>query len=315
MKIDSLDIIASGCIIGVLAIFVTFIIIYFGRFGYRVTKEEFNVYYVKKKSPLLAYLGIFYLGFSIKPEVGTLLIRSEIVSTVTGALLASILLYIGAIVLIFYVVDKNGKILQSLINSRDKTNKHKTILVNSIFGRIFFSFRDTPISNKKEQGINADDFIEHYENKSQDFKQYEEALLSHKDVLEANVVGKKDDINLVKPKAFIVLNNNISASKDLESELTSHVKSKLTPFKYPRWYEFVDTLSKDRTKELIKDPIKSNSEGLSSLSDKLIIENKIINNVKEITTKECPKCAETIKFKAVICRFCKYDFETDNFRE
>ena len=28
---------------------------------------------------------------------------------------------------------------------------------------------------------------------------------------------------------------------------------------------------------------------------------------------ECPKCAETIKAKAVICRFCKYNFETENF--
>ena len=59
MKIDSLDIIASGCIIGVLAIFVTFIIIYFGRFGYRVTKEEFNVYYVKKKITIIGLLRYF----------------------------------------------------------------------------------------------------------------------------------------------------------------------------------------------------------------------------------------------------------------
>jgi len=75
----------------------------------------------------------------------------------------------------------------------------------------------------------------------------EGALQSHKGVLEAAVVAEKDDNNLIKPKAFIVLNNNILASKDLELELTNHVKNQLTPFKYPRWYEFVENLPKTAT--------------------------------------------------------------------
>lgn len=29
--------------------------------------------------------------------------------------------------------------------------------------------------------------------------------------------------------------------------------------------------------------------------------------------KECPKCAETIKAKALICRFCRYSFDTERF--
>ena len=37
-------------------------------------------------------------------------------------------------------------------------------------------------------------------------------------------------------------------------------------------------------------------------------EDKYINNTS-IGTKECPKCAEIIKAKALICRFCRYDFE------
>lgn len=75
----------------------------------------------------------------------------------------------------------------------------------------------------------------------------EAALQNHKDVLEAAVVGEKDINGLIKPKAFIVLNENVSTSKNLELELTNHVKSQLTPFKYPRSYEFIDSLPKTAT--------------------------------------------------------------------
>jgi len=74
----------------------------------------------------------------------------------------------------------------------------------------------------------------------------EEALQSHKDVLEVAVVGKEDKDKLIKPKAFIVLNNN-SNNTNLEKELTDYVKKNLTPFKYPRWYEFVTSLPKTAT--------------------------------------------------------------------
>mgnify|MGYP001250439774 FL=1 len=75
----------------------------------------------------------------------------------------------------------------------------------------------------------------------------EAALQKHTSVFEAAVVANKDENDLIKPKAFIVLNDNYKQSKKLELELTNHVKSVLTPFKYPRWYEFVDDLPKTST--------------------------------------------------------------------
>jgi hypothetical protein len=30
---------------------------------------------------------------------------------------------------------------------------------------------------------------------------------------------------------------------------------------------------------------------------------------ESLTNKECPMCAETVKAKAKICRYCKYEFE------
>lgn len=39
------------------------------------------------------------------------------------------------------------------------------------------------------------------------------------------------------------------------------------------------------------------------------------NNSNEELKKECPRCAEKVQLKAVICRFCNYEFEEDNDSE
>jgi benzoate-CoA ligase len=72
----------------------------------------------------------------------------------------------------------------------------------------------------------------------------EAALVSHDAVLEAAVVGKEDEQKLVKPKAFVVLKPGKQASVE---ELQDYVKSKLAPYKYPRWIEFATELPKTAT--------------------------------------------------------------------
>jgi benzoate-CoA ligase len=75
----------------------------------------------------------------------------------------------------------------------------------------------------------------------------EVALASHEAVLEAAVVGHADENNLIKPKAFIVLRPNVAQTADLSLALQQHVKSRLAPYKYPRWIEFVPELPKTAT--------------------------------------------------------------------
>ena len=75
----------------------------------------------------------------------------------------------------------------------------------------------------------------------------ESALASHDAVLEAAVVGHPDADELVKPKAFVVLKDAARAGAELEAELKAWVKSKLAPYKYPRWIEFVRELPKTAT--------------------------------------------------------------------
>jgi benzoate-CoA ligase len=75
----------------------------------------------------------------------------------------------------------------------------------------------------------------------------ESALITHPAVLEAAVIGKKDDAELIKPVAYVVLKAGCAASEGLAEELRQHVKSRLAPYKYPRWIEFIDELPKTAT--------------------------------------------------------------------
>jgi benzoate-CoA ligase family protein len=77
----------------------------------------------------------------------------------------------------------------------------------------------------------------------------EATLIAHPQVLEAAVVGQDDDQGLLKPKAFVVLKPEAAkADRDtLTGELQNFVKSRLAPYKYPRWIEYVDALPKTAT--------------------------------------------------------------------
>ena len=72
----------------------------------------------------------------------------------------------------------------------------------------------------------------------------EGCLMTHAAVLEAAVIGIADQEGLVKPKAYVVLKAGQQASAE---ELQAHVKTRLAPYKYPRWIEFVPELPKTAT--------------------------------------------------------------------
>ncbi|WP_146348440.1 benzoate-CoA ligase family protein [Falsiphaeobacter marinintestinus] len=73
----------------------------------------------------------------------------------------------------------------------------------------------------------------------------EQALIDHPAVLEAAVVAKADDQNLIKPAAFVVLQGE-GALNDPD-DLKTYVKDKIGMWKYPRWITIVDDLPKTAT--------------------------------------------------------------------
>jgi benzoate-CoA ligase len=89
----------------------------------------------------------------------------------------------------------------------------------------------------------------------------EGALQTHAEVLEAAVVAWFDDEGLVKPKAFVVLKAHDRACDDLVRQLQDHVKSKLAPFKYPRWIEFRRELPKTATGKIQRFKLRAEAPG------------------------------------------------------
>jgi len=75
----------------------------------------------------------------------------------------------------------------------------------------------------------------------------ESKLVEHPAVMEAAVVGRTDEDDLVKPEAFIVLKEGLRGNDALVTELLKLCKTGLAPYKYPRWINFVAELPKTAT--------------------------------------------------------------------
>lgn len=89
----------------------------------------------------------------------------------------------------------------------------------------------------------------------------ETALVTHEAVLEVAVVAHPDENQLIKPKAFVVLRPGGRASPELVHDLQQHVKTRLAPYKYPRWIEFVQDLPKTATGKIQRFKLRELAQG------------------------------------------------------
>jgi len=76
----------------------------------------------------------------------------------------------------------------------------------------------------------------------------EAAIMTYPAVIEAAVVGRADPAGLIKPEAFVVVRDN--APETIAADIQAHVKTRLAPYKYPRWVNVVDELPKTPTGKL-----------------------------------------------------------------
>ncbi len=85
----------------------------------------------------------------------------------------------------------------------------------------------------------------------------EQALMTHPDVLEAAVVARRDEDDLEKPQAFVVLKDGRSA--DVVADLKDFVKERIGKWKYPRWVEVIDELPKTATGKIQRFRLRESS--------------------------------------------------------
>ena len=85
----------------------------------------------------------------------------------------------------------------------------------------------------------------------------ESALVSHKSVAEAAVIGVPDELRGNVIYAFCILNAGVSADNGLADELKQHVRREVGPIAVPATIEFVDSLPKTRSGKIMRRLLKS----------------------------------------------------------
>ena len=78
----------------------------------------------------------------------------------------------------------------------------------------------------------------------------ESALVSHKSVAEAAVVGRRDDLKGEVIVAFVSLEKNVVSSSELEEELKKHVVNEIGIIAKPEKIIISDSLPKTRSGKL-----------------------------------------------------------------
>ena len=86
----------------------------------------------------------------------------------------------------------------------------------------------------------------------------ENCLIEHPKVLEAAIIGRADDDQLIKPEAFIVLTGPADSEEALSQELLSHCRNTLARYKFPRWFNYVDELPKTATGKIQRFKLRQN---------------------------------------------------------
>jgi len=90
----------------------------------------------------------------------------------------------------------------------------------------------------------------------------ESALVSHKAVAEAAVIGKPDEVKGNTIKAFVILRVGHSPSDKLKNELLIHVRITLGPIAMPSEIDFVTSLPKTRSGKIMRRVLKAKEMGM-----------------------------------------------------
>lgn len=91
-------------------------------------------------------------------------------------------------------------------------------------------------------------------------QEVENVLTEHNAVMECAVTGVPDEKRGELVKAWVVLNDGYTASKELSEELQHHTKEATAPYKYPRKIDFVQTLPKTVTGKIRRNVLRESAK-------------------------------------------------------
>jgi acetyl-CoA synthetase len=110
----------------------------------------------------------------------------------------------------------------------------------------------------------------------------ESALVSHKKVAEAAVVGMPHEVKGQGIYAFVVLKAGVEGSDDLRKELVAHVRKEIGPIASPDKIQFADGLPKTRSGKIMRRILTNISAGkddqlgdTSTLADASVLEQLV----------------------------------------
>ncbi|HEX4603275.1 MAG TPA: benzoate-CoA ligase family protein [Candidatus Angelobacter sp.] len=97
----------------------------------------------------------------------------------------------------------------------------------------------------------------------------ESVLLEHPMIQEAAAIGTADGNQLVKPAAYVVLKNNMSATPQTIEEIRQHVLDRLAAYKCPQIFEIVQELPKTATGKIQRYKLRQSAQDTADGSSKI----------------------------------------------
>ncbi len=101
----------------------------------------------------------------------------------------------------------------------------------------------------------------------------ESALVSHKAVAEAAVVGKPDELRGQGISAFVTLESGYKSSEELRQQLRTHVVKEIGALARPDDIHFTDSLPKTRSGKIMRRLLRDIAAGRESTGDTTTLED------------------------------------------
>jgi acetyl-CoA synthetase len=114
----------------------------------------------------------------------------------------------------------------------------------------------------------------------------ESALVLHRDVAEAAVVGMPHDVKGQGIYAYVTLNANTEPSEELRNALSQWVRTEIGPIATPDAIQFTPALPKTRSGKIMRRILRKIAEGdvsslgdTSTLADPAVVDDLVANRV------------------------------------